>query len=54
MNEHFGKAQVDLDLESKSEWWKILKEKVKKNKAVIEVSHFAFIKHQVLKQNYCL
>jgi hypothetical protein len=40
MNEYLAKnSQYDVDHSIKSEWWKLLQEKVAKNKEVIQVNY---------------
>jgi hypothetical protein len=38
MNEHFEQNKTDMNHGIKSDWWKLLNEKVDKNKAVIQVA----------------
>jgi len=38
MNEYHERFKPDLDSSSKAAWWKLLNEKVTKNKLVIEVT----------------
>ena len=37
MNEYFDQAKIDLNHSMKADWWTLLKQKVAKNKAVIQV-----------------
>ena len=38
MNEYLDNSKPDLNLSSKKDWWSLLQDKTKKNKAVIQVS----------------
>ena len=37
MNEHLDSAKPDINIPSKKDWWSLLQDKTKKNKAVIQV-----------------
>ena len=43
MNEYFEQAKIDMNHSLKSDWWKLLNQKVLKNKAVIQVAQFKLL-----------